>query len=62
MSKRQHYEILIIESGEAGKYLAWTMAKAGKRTAVVEGTYVGGSCPNIACLQDAEVKDQPRFG
>ena len=55
MSKRQHYEILIIGSGEAGKYLAWTMAKAGKRTAVVERTYVGGSCPNIACLPSKNI-------
>jgi pyruvate/2-oxoglutarate dehydrogenase complex dihydrolipoamide dehydrogenase (E3) component len=50
MSKRQHYEIPIVGSGEAGKYLAWTMARAGKRTAVVERAYVGGSCPNICLL------------
>lgn len=55
MSKRQHYEILVIGSGEAGKYLAWTMAKAGKRTAVVERAYVGGSCPNIACLPSKNI-------
>jgi pyruvate/2-oxoglutarate dehydrogenase complex dihydrolipoamide dehydrogenase (E3) component len=44
------YEILILGSGEAGKYLAWTMAKAGYRTAMVERRWLGGSCPNIACL------------
>jgi pyruvate/2-oxoglutarate dehydrogenase complex dihydrolipoamide dehydrogenase (E3) component len=43
------YEILILGSGEAGKYLAWTMAKAGYRTAMVERRWLGGSCPNIAC-------------
>ena len=43
-------EILILGSGEAGKYLAWTMAKAGHRTAMVERRWLGGSCPNIACL------------
>jgi pyruvate/2-oxoglutarate dehydrogenase complex dihydrolipoamide dehydrogenase (E3) component len=44
------YEVLVLGSGEAGKYLAWTLAAAGRRTAVIERRYVGGSCPNIACL------------
>jgi choline dehydrogenase-like flavoprotein len=34
----EKYEILVFGSGEAGKYLAWTMAKAGHRTAMVERT------------------------
>lgn len=55
MSGKHHYEILVIGSGEAGKYLAWTMAKAGKRTVVVERKYVGGSCPNIACLPSKNI-------
>lgn len=42
MSEKQLYEMLIIGSGEAGKYLAWTMAKAGRRTAVVERGLIGG--------------------
>lgn len=50
MPEIENYEILVIGSGEAGKYLAWTMAKAGHRTALVERNMVGGSCPNIACL------------
>lgn len=49
MSEIESYEILVIGSGEAGKYLAWTLAKAGHRSAVVERKLVGGSCPNIAC-------------
>ena len=51
----EQYEILIIGSGEAGKYLGWTMAKAGRRTAVVERKLVGGSCPNIACLPSKNI-------
>jgi choline dehydrogenase-like flavoprotein len=39
------YEILILGSGEAGKYLAWTMAKAGYRTAMVERRWLGGVVP-----------------
>src|SRR5215467_1757619 len=50
MSEKQQYEFLIIGSGEAGKNLAWMLAKEGRRTAVVERRLIGGSCPNIACL------------
>src|SRR6266403_4175562 len=50
MQDVERYEILILGSGEAGKYLAWTMAKEGHRTAMVERKLLGGSCPNIACL------------
>jgi len=31
------------------------MAKAGQRTAVVERRWIGGSCPNIACLPSKNV-------
>jgi pyruvate/2-oxoglutarate dehydrogenase complex dihydrolipoamide dehydrogenase (E3) component len=36
MQDVERYEILVLGSGEAGKYLAWTMAKAGHRTAMDE--------------------------
>ena len=55
MPEKQNFEILIIGSGEAGKYLAWTMGKAGRRTAVVERKLIGGSCPNIACLPSKNI-------
>ncbi len=50
MSEPERFEILILGSGEAGKLLAWHMAGSGWRTAVVERRWIGGSCPNIACL------------
>src|SRR5271165_550345 len=50
MSQPERYEVLILGSGEAGKYLAWHLAKSGRRTAVVERRWIGGSCPNINCL------------
>lgn len=50
MHKPEHFDILILGSGAAGKLLAWTLGNAGKRIAVVERRWVGGSCPNIACL------------
>jgi pyruvate/2-oxoglutarate dehydrogenase complex dihydrolipoamide dehydrogenase (E3) component len=46
----EKFEMLVLGSGEAGKYLAWTMAKEGRGTALVERRWLGGSCPNIACL------------
>ena len=49
------YEILVVGSGESGKYLAWTMAAEGHRTAVIEQTLIGGSCPNIACLPSKNI-------
>ncbi len=55
MSQVEQYDVLVLGSGEAGKYIAWTLAAAGKRTAVIERRYVGGSCPNIACLPSKNV-------
>ena len=51
----ERYEILVIGSGEAGKHLTWNTAQAGHRTAVVERKYIGGSCPNIACMPSKNV-------
>jgi pyruvate/2-oxoglutarate dehydrogenase complex dihydrolipoamide dehydrogenase (E3) component len=50
MSEPQRYEVLVLGSGAGGKLLAWHLAKAGQRTAVVERKWIGGSCPNINCL------------
>ena len=50
MPEPELFEVLILGSGEAGKLLAWHMARSGRRTAVVERRWIGGSCPNIACL------------
>jgi pyruvate/2-oxoglutarate dehydrogenase complex dihydrolipoamide dehydrogenase (E3) component len=55
MPDTEKYEVLIIGSGEAGKYMAWTMGKAGHRTAAIERKLIGGSCPNIACLPSKNV-------
>jgi pyruvate/2-oxoglutarate dehydrogenase complex dihydrolipoamide dehydrogenase (E3) component len=55
MSEIERYDVLVIGSGESGKYIAWTMAKAGHRTAVVERKLIGGSCPNVACLPSKNV-------
>src|SRR6267154_3289767 len=50
MSQPERFEVLVLGSGFGGKLLAWDMGGSGRRTAVVERRWVGGSCPNIACL------------
>src|ERR1700722_12487279 len=55
MSQPEQYDVLIFGSGAGGKLLAWHMAGSGRRTAVVERKWIGGSCPNIACLPSKNV-------
>ncbi len=50
MPDPERYDAVVIGSGEGGKYLAWHLAQAGQKTAVVERRWVGGSCPNVNCL------------
>jgi len=50
MAKPERFESLILGSGTGGKLIAWHMAGSGRRTAVVERRWIGGACPNIACM------------
>src|SRR5215472_14471139 len=50
MPQSEHLEVLVLGSGTGGKLIAWYMAQSGRSTAVVERHWVGGSCPNIACM------------
>jgi pyruvate/2-oxoglutarate dehydrogenase complex dihydrolipoamide dehydrogenase (E3) component len=50
MPQSESFEVLVLGSGTGGKLIAWYMAQSGRRTAVVERRWVGGSCPNIACM------------
>ena len=50
MSQPERFDILVLGSGEGGKYLAWHMAQSRHHTAVVERQLIGGSCPNTNCL------------
>src|SRR6266481_3011216 len=49
------YDLLVLGSGAAGKLISWTLAQKGMKTAVIERKYVGGSCPNIACLPSKNI-------
>jgi pyruvate/2-oxoglutarate dehydrogenase complex dihydrolipoamide dehydrogenase (E3) component len=51
----EEYDLLILGSGAGSKLAAWTFASRGQRVAVVERKYVGGSCPNIACLPSKNI-------
>jgi pyruvate/2-oxoglutarate dehydrogenase complex dihydrolipoamide dehydrogenase (E3) component len=55
MTTEKEYDIVILGCGEAGKYLAWTFARQGARVVVIDRKYIGGSCPNIACLPSKNV-------
>src|SRR5262245_22669937 len=55
MSNPKDYDVVVLGSGAAGKFLGWTLASQGKRAAVIERKYLGGSCPNIACLPSKNV-------
>src|ERR1700744_3849967 len=50
MADLAHFDALVLGSGQGGKLLAWHLARSGLRTANVERRWVGGSCPNIACM------------
>ena len=55
VSSPKQYDIVVLGSGEGSKYIAWTLAKQGKHVAVIERKYIGGSCPNIACLPSKNI-------
>ena len=50
MAAPERFEALVLGSGAGGKLLAWHLARSGRRTAVVERQWVGGSCPNVNCM------------
>src|SRR5205814_4230716 len=54
-TSQPEYDLLVLGSGEAGKYIAWALARKGMKTAVIERKYIGGSCPNIACLPSKNI-------
>jgi pyruvate/2-oxoglutarate dehydrogenase complex dihydrolipoamide dehydrogenase (E3) component len=55
MSSLEQFQNVVLGGGEAGKYIAWELARWGQRVAVVEKGLIGGSCPNIACLPSKNV-------
>jgi pyruvate/2-oxoglutarate dehydrogenase complex dihydrolipoamide dehydrogenase (E3) component len=51
----EDYDLVLLGSGTGSKILAWTFAREGQRVVTVERKYLGGSCPNIACMPSKNI-------
>jgi pyruvate/2-oxoglutarate dehydrogenase complex dihydrolipoamide dehydrogenase (E3) component len=51
----EEFDLVILGGGTGSTIAAWTFAGEGKHVAVVESKYIGGSCPNIACLPSKNI-------
>jgi pyruvate/2-oxoglutarate dehydrogenase complex dihydrolipoamide dehydrogenase (E3) component len=54
-SQPEEFDLVILGGGTGSTLAAWRFADEGKRVAVVDRKYVGGSCPNIACLPSKNI-------
>ncbi|HEX9300919.1 MAG TPA: FAD-containing oxidoreductase [Casimicrobiaceae bacterium] len=45
-----HYDAVVIGTGQAGPALAVRLAKAGRKTAIIERKLFGGTCVNNGCI------------
>jgi pyruvate/2-oxoglutarate dehydrogenase complex dihydrolipoamide dehydrogenase (E3) component len=51
----EEFDLVILGGGTGSTVAAWTFAREGKRVAVVDRKYIGGACPNIACLPSKNI-------
>jgi pyruvate/2-oxoglutarate dehydrogenase complex dihydrolipoamide dehydrogenase (E3) component len=51
----EEFDLVMLGGGTGSTVAAWTFAGEGKRVAVVDRKYIGGSCPNIACLPSKNI-------
>ena len=56
----EDYDLVILGGGTGSTVAAWTFAAQGQRVAVIERKYIGGSCPNIACLPSKNILHSAR--
>ncbi len=49
MTAADHYQAIVIGSGQGGTPLCQALAKAGWRTALIEREHIGGTCINEGC-------------
>jgi pyruvate/2-oxoglutarate dehydrogenase complex dihydrolipoamide dehydrogenase (E3) component len=56
----EDYDLVILGGGTGSTIAAWTLASKGQRVAVIERKYVGGSCPNIACMPSKNILHSAR--
>ena len=53
--KPEEFDLVILGGGTGSTIAAWTFAGQGQRVAVIDRKYIGGSCPNIACLPSKNI-------
>src|SRR5215471_6717918 len=51
----EEFDLVILGGGTGSTLAAWTFAGEGQRVAVIDRRYIGGSCPNIACLPSKNI-------
>ena len=51
----EEFDMVILGGGTGSTIAAWTFAGEGQRVAVIDRKYIGGSCPNIACLPSKNI-------
>src|SRR6266853_1004896 len=51
----EDFDLVMLGGGTGSTIAAWTFAGQGQRVAVIERQYLGGSCPNIACLPSKNI-------
>ena len=51
----EDFDVVILGGGTGATLAAWTFAAEGKRVVVIDRKYIGGSCPNIACLPSKNI-------
>src|SRR5947199_2643226 len=49
MADTERYDAIVIGAGQAGGPLATALARAGRKTALIEREHVGGTCINEGC-------------
>src|SRR5499427_4054634 len=54
-NRSEDYDLVILGGGTGSTIAAWSFASEGKRVAVIDRKYIGGSCPNIACLPSKNI-------
>src|SRR5262249_31136924 len=52
---QEEYDLVILGGGTGSTIAAWTFAGEGKRVAGIDRKYIGGSCPNIACMPSKNI-------
>jgi len=40
MAELEHFDVLVLGSGQGGQLIAWHLAQAGRRTALVERRWI----------------------